>query len=154
MQVQPVLDPFAGIGEQAFEDPAHGEDGGARIHAEAGGLHLAHLAADGRRAFQHGDLGAPPREVHGGGQPAHAGADDHDPPRAWRLAWAASLRAVHPQRQAACATAPRRCRAARSMASRCQMMITSPIASGTAHISGCSANSGRMRTEPKAMKAV
>ena len=57
-------------------------------------------------------------------------------------------------RRARAGAAGRRAANWRSTARQCHRMMPMPVAQGMAHITGCSASSGRMRTDPKAMKAV
>jgi hypothetical protein len=82
VQGQVVGEGRAGGVEQLLEHPAHGEDGGAGVHARAGAdRDFPHLAAGRRRALQHHDFEAAGGQVQRGGEAAYPGADDGDAPR-------------------------------------------------------------------------
>ena len=75
---QMVFETGAAIGEQRFENPARGEDGGAGIDCDAAAIDGAQLAAGGRHALDDGDGHPARREQRCCSQPADAGTDDDD----------------------------------------------------------------------------
>ncbi len=77
LQVQGVVEPRAGVIEQRFEHPAHGEYRRASVHGLAGHMQLAHLAAHRGRALEHQHRQAAGRQANRCSQAAHAGAH-HD----------------------------------------------------------------------------
>ena len=71
----------AGIGEQAVEDPAHGEYSWPGIHTGGSDRNLPHFPAGSGRALQHRHVGALARQVQRGCQTAHTRTDNDDPVR-------------------------------------------------------------------------
>lgn len=82
-QVEVLVELRAGRLEQLVEDLRQGEQARPGVEVEAARRGVvdvaAELAADGVGPFEDGHLVPADRQPGGGGQPAHAGADDHDP---------------------------------------------------------------------------
>ena len=76
----------AGIGEDAFEHRAVGEDGGAGIHGHAAHIDRAQLASGGAHALHHRDWHAARSQQNGRRQARHAGSDDDNAVRACQIA--------------------------------------------------------------------
>ena len=76
----------AGIGEDAFEHRAVGENSGAGIHGHAAHIDRAQLAAGGAHALHHRDRHAARRQQHSSRQARHAGSDDDNAVRACQIA--------------------------------------------------------------------
>lgn len=83
-QIEFVVEAQARVPEQGFEHPAHGEDGGSGVDRRALHIERTHFSAGCGGALEHRDGVTEPCEIRGGGESAHAGADDDDATHAAR----------------------------------------------------------------------